>query len=123
MIQTARLGGVHFVSFLVLAVNTAIVLAAVRRILLVPLITVIAVAGILVSSQIMIRRALPHAITPGSQNAVIAVQPNVPMNLSGDDSQMKTLLDRHFSLSKPSLDLLEEKPPFYSEPRLVILPE
>ena len=123
MIQSAGLGGVHAVSFLVLAVNTAIVLAAVRRTIRVPLITVIAVASILVSSQIMIRRGLPHAVTPGSQSAVIAVQPNVPMELSGDDAQMKTLLNSHFSLSKPSLDLSEEKPPFYSEPRLVIWPE
>jgi apolipoprotein N-acyltransferase len=123
LISSASWGGVYAVGFILLAVNAALASAMTYRRLLVPFVLLIAVLLIFGASDLVNRRRRSHPETPGTKTAMVAVQPNVPMDLSGDDTQMKTLLDRHFSLSKVSLDLLEAKPPVYFELRLVIWPE
>jgi apolipoprotein N-acyltransferase len=122
MIQSARWGGVYAVGFILLAANAALASVMTYRRLVVSSVLLIA-AGLIFGASDVVRRRSPHPETPGTKTAMVAIQPNVPMDLSGDDAQMKTLLDRHFSLSKASLDLLEAKPPVYFEPRLVIWPE
>ena len=54
---------------------------------------------------------------------VIAIQPNVPMDATGDDSQMNDLLQRHFALTRTGLQELETKSLIHDVPRLVIWPE
>ncbi len=120
-IQSARWGGVYAVSFLVILSNAAITLPILHRRtpkIFISIVVLAAAGSYLAYSRFQVtnRDFAPRGV-------VVAVQPNVPMNLTGDVVQMNALLDRHLSLSKTELDKQEKKPPFYPLLRLVIWPE
>ncbi len=126
LIQSARWGGVYAVGFLIVVSNTALslwLIGRTRRSWFVGLLLCAVVGGYLGYSRfdLVYRKSSPAV--PPQQIAVVAVQPNVPMDSNGDPAQMSALLERHFALSRSRLDNLESKPPYYPLPRLVIWPE
>jgi apolipoprotein N-acyltransferase len=117
LIHTARWGGVYAVGFLIVLANAAIAYAVAKR-------TRHAAATAVV--VIVIFCAGPMAIPdlqgyPDSATAavVIAIQPNVPMDLVKSNAEMLQLRQRHFEMSEAAL----RKLPADETPRLVIWPE
>ncbi|HKV32818.1 MAG TPA: apolipoprotein N-acyltransferase [Pyrinomonadaceae bacterium] len=118
-IQPAKWGGVYAVSFLIVTVNTAILfvlLKPVPRRFAVATLVIILVSGVNIFSAVQ----LTHDSTAGDSFVhVIALQPNVPMELVKSDEQMKELMERHWSMSRNALASLPDD----SSPRFVIWPE
>jgi len=127
LIQSARWGGVYLVSFAVVLSNIAIATLVVTRRFILAVACLLLVAVILtLSSGLFNQRAeLRQKLVPAS--VAIAIQPNVPMNLSGDTGEMNRLLERHFVLSQAALNEIRGgKSGAVSAvnlPRLVIWPE
>ena len=119
LIQPANWGGVYAVSFLIVAINAAIVLVVTKRTpwrIATALFVVISVI-----SLIMLSRFLGVEKYTGSDIAsvcVVAVQPNVPMTIVKGPDEMKQLLEQHLSLSLTGLKQCSA-----GERRLVIWPE
>jgi apolipoprotein N-acyltransferase len=118
LIQSARWGGVYAVSFLLVSTNAALAALIIKaRPQAMALLTMAAVLGL--SSQLSAGRSNQTA----NQVIVIAVQPNVPMDLEPDDVQrMNALLDRHLEVSTAALNGLANDAG-NSLTRLVIWPE
>ena len=125
MIQSARWGGVYSVGFVIVLSNTAIALFLIRRRLLLPLMSLlVVVAALFAASGVFGFRSIVRPfINRTNAVRVIAIQPNVPMDATGDDSQMNDLLQRHFALTRTGLQELETKSLIRDLPRLVIWPE
>lgn len=128
LIQPAVWGGVYAVSFILVASNTAIasVLLCQRiRALVTSVVTLVLVAGLIFASGSQRRPAQMNQTS--AHQIVIAIQPNVPMDLGGDPQQMADLLERHISLSRAVLNELKATPDpgpgVDSLPRLIIWPE
>ena len=126
LIQSARWGGVYAVSFLLVLANSAIVLVLMRRVkLALALLTGLAVFG--VAASYGAHPFPPIKSTTAKSALAIAIQPNVPMEMADEVSEMKSLLDRHLSSSNASLRDLESGVAFDASvralPRLVIWPE
>ena len=121
LIQSARWGGVYGVSFLMLLLNSAIALLILSRKLWLPLISaLILVAVLLATSGVFSRHTTTMPLRgPANTARLIAIQPNVPIDLAGDDSEMKALLQRHLELSTKALQQNEGQ----NLPCLVIWPE
>ena len=118
-IQPAKWGGVYAVSFLIVAVNAAIVSVILRQTLrrfVLALLVVILVACVNVVSAI---RSTNGSSGGDSVVHVVALQPNVPMELVKSTEEMKALLDRHWSITTNALKDL----PNDNSPRFVIWPE
>jgi apolipoprotein N-acyltransferase len=120
LIQPAVWGGVYAVSFVIVALNTAVALLLVtargpRAVSISALLLFLATALIGFSPFF---KTYPG---PGDSPLVIvvALQPNVPMNLVKSNEEMKKLLDRHWSMSAGALKSL----PNDNSPRFVIWPE
>jgi len=125
MIQTARWGGVYSVTLLILVSNSAIALFLIRRRLLLPIVSMLVVAIALIAASGGLSRhtkSMP-LIKWDEAIAVVGIQPNVPMDITGDDSQMNALLERHLALTRTALRELQTKSESASLPRLVIWPE
>ena len=117
LIQAAALGGVYAVSFLILAINSAIALLVVKRTmwaLTATLMTVLLVVTVIGAF------GMPSGAfsAPDTSLSVIAVQPNVPMNPVKSVAETKELLDRHLSLSIQGLKQAQA-----GSWRLVVWPE
>lgn len=119
LIQSARWGGVYAVSALAVAPNAALALALIRR----------SARGVVLSLSLMVLMLIAMDATvlespPGRDSepgpAVVAVQPNVPMEGSDDPAAMEQLLNRHLELSVQGL---RNAPPDVALVRLVIWPE
>ncbi len=123
MIQSARWGGVYAVSCLIVLSNSALAYLLVRRRFVLPITGLLIVILVIVASSgvLISRRTVRRLITPENSLLVIAIQPNVPMNLTGDSQQMNQLLERHLSLSSKALAEVDIKPTLIR--RLVIWPE
>jgi apolipoprotein N-acyltransferase len=116
-IQTASWGGVYAVSFLIVAVNAAIVLVLLKKTwptFAIATLVVILVGGVNVVSSF--REA--YDSSPVIVH-VVALQPNVPMELVKSTEEMKELLERHWSVSINALKSLPDD----GRPRFVIWPE
>ncbi len=121
LIQTASWGGVYAVGFLILAVNVALTFVLLRRRL--------SAVAISVSVMVLVGLALMSTSLPGmgghlislndAAAIVIAIQPNVPMDLVKSTEDMKQLNARHFEMSELALRQLPDN----GRPRLVIWPE
>ncbi|MEP6740855.1 MAG: hypothetical protein ABJB61_00040, partial [bacterium] len=118
LIGSARWGGVYAVSALVLLINAVIALALVQRKTRAMLITLSAVAFVVL---ILFATAGKGELRP-EQNAsavVVAIQPNVPMDLTKSNDDMKLLTVRHFEMSEAALNQV----PNGTKPRLLVWPE
>ena len=120
LIQSARWGGVYAVGSLILLANTAIAFVFLRRDSRASGVSLIALS--LVGAVVITLRPGPQRepIRPEDSDAiVIAIQPNVPLDLSKPEAQMRELTTRHFEMSESALRQL----PDVGKPRIVIWPE
>jgi apolipoprotein N-acyltransferase len=121
LIQSATCGGVYAVSFLIVLANAAIAYALLKRTRRALAITgaaiLLVVLVILVANKNSLARESPTDQDPGA--LVIAVQPNVPMDLVKSNEDIRKLTVRHFEMSEAALQAL----PRDGKPRLVIWPE
>jgi apolipoprotein N-acyltransferase len=121
LIKTARLGGVYAVGFFIVFVNAAIAFVILKpsaRALLISatLITLTAVLLLLANrTSLSGQRGLKNE----AEAIVVAVQPNVPMEIVKSDEEMRQLTARHFEMSESALRQL----PNDGKPRLIIWPE
>jgi apolipoprotein N-acyltransferase len=121
LIQTARWGGVYAVGLLILFVNAAVAYALLNRnvrSLLVTTGVILLTAGLI----IMADRTSPFrqwSMSNEGDAIVIAIQPNVPMELVKSAEDMRRLTARHFEMSESALRSL----PNDGKPRLIIWPE
>ena len=118
-IQPANWGGVYAVSFLIVTVNTAILFVLLKRTwraLALAALTVVLVGCVNVVSSLQTIR------DRGSSDFVmhvVALQPNVPMDLVKSAEEQNGLMERHWSMSTNALKTL----PNDNVKRLVIWPE
>ncbi len=121
LIQAASWGGVYAVGFLVVAVNSAIAFALLKHDLRSLVITGAAIlfvaALMLAATRSSLARALGSDQPVGA--VVVAVQPNVPMDLNKSDEDLRKLTVRHFELSETALRGI----PHDDRPRLLVWPE
>lgn len=130
LIQAARWGGVYAVGFALVAVNAAIAFLILRRSPRALALTSILLAAVAVVDLASYKAAQSDPqpneaawISPSSNPApdvvVVALQPNVPMNLVKTTEEMQQLINRHVSLTEEAL----KKLPQNGKPRLVVWPE
>ncbi len=117
LIQAATWGGVYAVSFLIVGFNSGIALLIVehtQRAIIAGLLALLFVAIIVVGS------VQEYFVTFDNRPRiwVVALQPNVPMNLDKSADEMKQLLERHLTLSKQGLSHVPD-----SDQKLVVWPE
>ena len=121
LIEPARWGGVYAVSFLIVAINSALALLVLRRTrwtiaaAFATILLVVFVTHASRGTEIMLR----SSASPDRYLQIVAVQPNVPMTIVKSPAETNELLERHFSLSTRALQSLGNAP----GPRLVIWPE
>src|SRR5689334_2592428 len=119
LIQPASWGGVYAVSFLIVALNAAVVLVLVMRGAHVLIIAGCVAQIIPITNSISPIFRTPVASATNSTVTVIALQPNVPMNLVKTDLEMAQLRFRHYSMTTNALQSL----PLDNSFRFVIWPE
>ena len=123
LIQAARWGGVYAVGSLIVLVNSAIVFSLLRRTkraLAISAVAILLLSVTTLSLDIAMSFSAGEFITAKDTDAfVVAIQPNVPMDLVKSDEEMRTLTARHFEMSESVLRAL----PDTGKPRLVIWPE
>src|SRR5205085_9123878 len=125
MIQSAAWGGIYSVTLLILGSNAAIALLVIRRRFLLPVVFIVVVAAALIAATGVLSRSSQNRpfINRDTAIVVVGIQPNVPMDLTGDDAQMNVLLERHLALTRTALEELQTRSPSDNLPRLVIWPE
>ena len=119
LIQTANWGGVYAVSFLIVAINTAIVLVILKR--NVWAVVAALVIGVSVGFAILSAGIFPtnFGVSDAQAVNVVAIQPNVPMTLVKTPEEIKDLRERHLRMSKQALSQLSND---YSR-KIVVWPE
>ena len=120
IIAPATWGGVYAVSFLLVAINSAVALLIIQRTALsiaLALLTVFGVAAVIhgVQPDLIVDRVM----FPERMVKIIAVQPNVPMNPVKSTEETTALVERHVALSTQGLATQSQA----EGPRLVIWPE
>ena len=117
LIHTARWGGVYAVGFLIALVNASLAYAALKRTRGAVSISVVAILLFCIAPMAMTAGGI---WTDGTTEAVvIAIQPNVPMDLIKSTAEMEQLKLRHFEMSEAALRTLHDE----KVPRLIIWPE
>jgi apolipoprotein N-acyltransferase len=119
LIQPARWGGVYAVSFLILAINSAIALFIISRSRWTVVVPVSIVFMVLIVIWVSPLFVTPSKASQTSSVNVVALQPNVPMKFVKSVEETKELLERHWSMSTNALKNLPDD----GLPRLVIWPE
>jgi apolipoprotein N-acyltransferase len=117
LIQAAAWGGVYAVSFLILAINSAIALLVVKRTLWAITAALMTVLFVTIVIGVCALPSGAFAI-PNTSLTVVAVQPNVPMTPVKSIAETKELLERHLALSRHGLQQLQD-----GSPKLVVWPE
>jgi apolipoprotein N-acyltransferase len=120
IIEPATWGGVYAVSFLLVAINSAVALLIISRTkwsIAAALVIGFAVWVVIDSSKpAFLDRRADH---PELAVKIVAVQPNVPMNPVKSADEIKALIDRHVALSTQGLATDNGA----QGPRIVIWPE
>jgi apolipoprotein N-acyltransferase len=118
LIQPARWGGVYAVGFMIVFISAAVaflVLERSARSVLAMVLVILGVALVMVASQ----SSPPDSNSQAPEAVVVALQPNVPMDIVKSSDEMQVLINRHVSMSEAALKQL----PNDGTPRLVIWPE
>jgi apolipoprotein N-acyltransferase len=125
-IHAARWGGVYAVSFLIVFVNAAlavVVFNRTKRSVAISAVAILAIALLLTTNK----RATFEVkfVSNNDEPVVVALQPNVPMDLIKSVEDMRQLTARHFEMSEAALRQLPDhlKDETGKRPRLVIWPE
>ena len=121
LIQTARWGGVYAVGFLIVSVNVALAFVLFRRRVSAVAISVpvIALVGLALMAATFRGKRGELISVDDAAALVIAIQPNVPMDLVKSTEDLKGLTARHYEMSELALRRLPDN----GRPRLVIWPE
>ena len=120
LIQSAVWGGVYTVSFLIVVINSIVVLLITRRTRwTIAAASVMFLAVVFVMLDAPLEGKFPDSISDGIIVNVVAVQPNVPMKAVKSVEETKELLDRHFTLSTTALRTIPRK----ERPTIVVWPE
>src|SRR6185436_11238568 len=101
LIHTAKWGGVYAVGFLVALVNAALAYTALKRTRNAVSISVVAI--VLLGIAPMTISAGGGSGNDTTEAIVIAIQPNVPMDLIKSTAEMSQLRLRHFEMSEAAL--------------------
>jgi apolipoprotein N-acyltransferase len=119
LIAPASWGGVYAISFLLIALNVAVLYLAINRTLksLAIFLLIVWFVGATIGGAVYSRRP-ERSYYPGEVD-VIAIQPNVPMTLVKSVEELNQLFELHLSLSVQALKEL----PANETPRLVVWPE
>lgn len=117
LIQPASWGGVYAISFLIVAVNSAITYALINRNVK-SIVTSIVVVAIVAIPFVFMRSIAPTS-NAGIEARVVALQPNVPMHLVKSVQEMRELTTRHITMTENALRDL----PRDGVPTIVIWPE
>jgi apolipoprotein N-acyltransferase len=125
-IQTARYGGVYVVGALIVLPNAAVAFALLqrtKRALAISGLVILSLAGTLFLTGGDSRFEVTPSIGDNDP-VVVAVQPNVPMDLIKSVEDMRQLAARHFEMSEAALrQLPDDAQSGTRRPRLVIWPE
>jgi apolipoprotein N-acyltransferase len=118
LIGPASWGGVYAVGAVIVLVNAAMAFVLLRRTMRALALSASAIIFVLL---LMFTPSVKRGLRPLQYNDVIvvAIQPNVPMDLTKSDVDMKLLTTRHFDLSVAALKQIQNA----TEPRLLIWPE
>jgi apolipoprotein N-acyltransferase len=121
VIQSAAIGGVYLIGFLILTVNSAIALVVHQRtrnsvIISATILAFVAVVLVLSSFDSLLQLVVP---TERGKVNVVAVQPNVPMSPVKTPAETQELIDRHLAISTNGLQQFPDQ----TQARLVIWPE
>jgi apolipoprotein N-acyltransferase len=120
IIQVARYGGVYAVGFLILLINAGLALVFVRRDRRSLLLSGSLIAFALVIVFLArVPSTSPDESLSANDPVVIALQPNVPMDLIKSTEDMARLNERHFAMSETVLRSL----PNDGSARLLVWPE
>ena len=120
LIQSARWGGVYAVGFLIILVNATLAFALVRRTLRMFVISVVALLVVVALVTLSrLPREVGRLIYRAPDAIVVAVQPNVPMDVVKPENEMLQLTARHVEMSEAAVRQLPDP----GSPRLVIWPE
>ena len=118
-IQAANWGGVYAVSFTLVLINAAVAFLLLRRTVKAAGIA-LGVTALVVLLMFLSKELSGHVMRSSQDEAVvIALQPNVPMDLMKSTAEMQALLNRHLMMTEEALNSLPQS----SEARLVIWPE
>jgi len=117
LIHTAKWGGVYAVGFLITLVNAALAYAILKRNRNAVSISVLAILLFCVAP--IATTAVSGLETGPTEAIVIAIQPDVPMDLIKSTAEMGQLRLRHFQMSEAALRNLQDD----KVPRLIIWPE
>jgi apolipoprotein N-acyltransferase len=116
LIQTGRWGGVYAVGFLIVTVNAAVAVALLERSGKAALMTSIAICGAV--SLIVISEPISSTNDSATSLAVVALQPNVPMEPVKSAEDLQELTSRHLLMSERALNETKS-----NATRLVVWPE
>ncbi len=122
-IQSARWGGVYAVGFLIVLVNAALAFALLKhtkRSVAISAVAILAIAFLLIRQP---RPFEPRLVRNNDDPVVVALQPNVPMNLVKSVEDMRQLTARHFEMSETALRQLPDDLKNETRQRLIIWPE
>lgn len=119
LIQPARWGGVYLVGFLIVLVNAALVFVFFKRSFRSVLASAAAILVVAIVFLAAHRAPASPQIVTQPDAVVVAVQPNVPMDMVKSVEDMRKLATRHFEMSENALRNL----PNDATARLVVWPE
>ncbi len=118
LIQPARWGGVYAIGFMIVSISSAVAFLVLKRnarSLLVTGLVFLSVTLVMIASQ----SSSPESSLSAPEAVVVALQPNVPMDIVKSNEEMQVLIERHVSMSETVLKQL----PNDGTPRLAIWPE
>ena len=117
VIHSAQWGGVYAVGFLIVLVNAAIAYTLLTRTRNAASVSAVVILLFCIAPMAIQRRG---TWTDGATGpVVIAIQPNVPMDLVKPAAEMEQLRLRHFEMSNTAVRILQND----QSPRLIIWPE
>jgi apolipoprotein N-acyltransferase len=121
LIQPARWGGVYLVGFLIISANAAIAFLILKRSVRAAVTTALTFASValVIFASHQSSEPDPQASSVLPELVVVALQPNVPMNLVKLPEEIDGLIHRHVTMSEDALRRLPDD----GIPRLVIWPE
>lgn len=121
LIQSASWAGVYAVGFLIVSVNAAFAFGLIRHSIRALVTTggAILLAGTVILLAYRKSPLWQWKVNEEAEAVVVAIQPNVPMDLVKSDGDMRKLTVRHFEMSESALRALSQD----GKPRLVIWPE
>jgi apolipoprotein N-acyltransferase len=118
LIGSARWGGVYVVGAFIVFINVAIAFALLRRSTRA---LVLSASGVILVLLFILALAVKPepSLEQNEDIVVVAIQPNVPIDLAKSNDDMKLLTTRHLDMSEAALSQIQND----TKPKLLIWPE